>query len=151
MKEKYRGDESGKWVWMFRSCWLGNASRFRWKVPQEIACTRLRPDIVSWSVGQWFVDFIELTAPWEDSETKKPMKQKSLDTQTRGQKLSSDDGKLVFVQWKWDVGVSWINISLLEELGVRGQSLRKTVKETSDEAARWWIWIRRNNVSWGTK
>ena len=43
--------------------------------------------------------------------------------------------------------------SLLGELGVRGQSLRKTVKEMSEEAARssQWIWIRRNNDSWGPK
>lgn len=44
-------------------------------------------------------------------------------------------------------------VSLLRELGVQGQNLRKTVREMSDEAARssQWIWIRRNNSSWGVK
>ena len=36
-------------------------------VPQEIVCTRQRPDIVLWSVSQRIVYFIELTVPWEDS------------------------------------------------------------------------------------
>ena len=30
-------------------------------VPQEIVCSRLRPDIVLWSVSQQRVDFIDLT------------------------------------------------------------------------------------------
>ncbi len=40
-------------------------------------------------------------------------------------------------------------VSLLRELGGRGQSVRKIVKEMSDEAVRssQWIWIRRNDIS----
>ena len=36
-------------------------------------------------------------------------------------------------------------------MGVSGQSVRKIVKEMSDEAVRssLWIWIRKNNSSWG--
>ena len=42
-------------------------------------------------------------------------------------------------------------VSLLRELGVSGQRVRKIVKEMSDEAVRasQWIWIRRSNSSWG--
>ena len=41
-------------------------------------------------------------------------------------------------------------VSLLRELCVSGQSVRKIVKEVSDEAVKssQWIWIRRNNSSW---
>ena len=43
-------------------------------------------------------------------------------------------------------------VSLLRELGVSGQSVRKMVKEVSEEAVKssQWIWIRRNNSSWGS-
>ena len=34
-------------------------------VPQEIATTKLRPDIVLWSKSSMKVYFIELTVPWE--------------------------------------------------------------------------------------
>ena len=34
-------------------------------VPQEIASTNLRPDIVLWSRSRMRVYFIELTVPWE--------------------------------------------------------------------------------------
>ena len=36
-------------------------------VPQEIVCTKQRPDIVLWSLSQQIVYFIELTVPFEDS------------------------------------------------------------------------------------
>ena len=69
-------------------------------VPQEMVCTSLRSDIILWLVSQKIVYFIKLT------QWKKPIKGKSLNTQTWGQKLSSEGGKLRFVQWKGDVGVS---------------------------------------------
>ena len=42
-------------------------------------------------------------------------------------------------------------VSLLRELGVSGQRVRKIVKEVSDEAVKssQWIWIRRSSSSWG--
>ena len=42
-------------------------------------------------------------------------------------------------------------VSLLRELGVSGQNVRKIVKEVSDEGIKssQWIWIRRSNSSWG--
>ncbi len=42
-------------------------------------------------------------------------------------------------------------VSLLRELGGSGQSVRKILKDMSDEAVRssQWIWMRRNNGSWG--
>ena len=42
-------------------------------------------------------------------------------------------------------------VSLLRELDVSGQSVRKIVKEVSDEAVKssQWIWIRRSKSSWG--
>lgn len=44
-------------------------------------------------------------------------------------------------------------VSLMGELGetLRGQGLRKIVREMFDDVARsnQWIWMRRNNVSWG--
>ena len=59
--------------------------------------------------------------------------------------------KLGSVQWKQDVDVAKSVVSLLRELGVSGQSVRKMVKEVSDEALKssQWIWIRRSNSSWG--
>ena len=40
-------------------------------------------------------------------------------------------------------------VSLLRELGISGQSVRKIVKEVSDEPVKssQWIWIRRSNSS----
>ena len=35
-------------------------------VPQEIAFTNLRPDIVLWSRSRMRVYFMELTVPWEE-------------------------------------------------------------------------------------
>ena len=35
-------------------------------IPQEIASTNLRPDIVLWSRSRMRVYFIELTVPWEE-------------------------------------------------------------------------------------
>jgi len=35
-------------------------------VPQEIASTNLRPEIVLWSRSRMRVYFIELTVPWEE-------------------------------------------------------------------------------------
>ena len=35
-------------------------------VPQEIASTNLRPDIVLWSRSRMRVYFIDLTVPWEE-------------------------------------------------------------------------------------
>ena len=62
---------------------------------------------------------------------------------------SSEDRKL---RYPVEVGcrgfVAKSVVSLLRELGVSGQSVRKIVKEVSDEAVKssQWIWIR---SSWG--
>lgn len=47
------------------------------------------------------------------------------------------------------VFIASLDVSLLGELGVWGQSLRKTMREIPNEAARssQWIWMRKNNVS----
>jgi len=42
-------------------------------------------------------------------------------------------------------------VSLLRELGISRQSVKKIVKEVSDEAVKSsrWIWISRSSSSWG--
>ena len=123
-------------------------------VPQEIVCTNLRPDIVLWSVREKTVYFIELTVPWENS----------VEAAFERKKARYADLKTESEQRGWktrvrpvEVGcrgfVAGSAVSLLRELGVQGQNLRKTVREMSDEAARssQWIWIRRNSSNWGVK
>ena len=123
-------------------------------VPQEIVSTNLRPDIVLWSVSQRLVYFIELTVPFEDS-VEEAYERKKLRYADLGAEAEQRGWKVRFCPV--EVGcrgfVARSAVSLLGELGVRGQSLRKIVKEMSDEAVRssQWIWYRRNSVSWGSK
>ncbi|MDF4361553.1 hypothetical protein P3514_30220 [Vibrio parahaemolyticus] len=121
-------------------------------VPQEIVCTKQRPDIVLWSVSQGIVYFTELTVPWEDS-VEEAYERKMLRDADLGAEAEQRGWKTRICPV--EVGcrgfIARSAVSLLGELRVRGQSSRKTVKEMSDEAARsrQWIWMRRNNVSWG--
>ena len=68
--EKYRGDKSGKREFgcSEAACDLEMQVDLSGKlmVPLEIVCSRLRPEIVLWSVSQKIVYFTG-TVPWEDS------------------------------------------------------------------------------------
>ncbi|MDG2555412.1 hypothetical protein P7M41_25800, partial [Vibrio parahaemolyticus] len=121
-------------------------------VPQEIVCTRQRPDLVLWSVSQRIVYFIELTVPWEDSVEEAYERKKlryadlGAEAEQRGWKT-----RICPVEVGCRGFIARSAVSLLGELGVRGQSLRKTVREMSDEAIKCsqFIYKRRSNVSWG--
>jgi len=67
-------------------------------VPQEIASTNLRPDIVLWSRSRMRVYFIELTVPWEalvaEAYGRKKLRYVELGAE------AEQDGKLGSVQWK---------------------------------------------------
>ena len=123
-------------------------------VPLEIVCTNLRPDIVLWSRSKRIVYFIELTVPWESS-VEEAYERKKLRYAELGAEAEQRGWKVrirpVEVGCRGFVARS--AVSLLRELGGRGQSVRKVVKELSDEAAQasQWIWIRRSNSSWGVK
>ena len=121
-------------------------------VPQEIASTKLRPDIVLWSRSRMTVYFIELTVPWEASVVEAYERKKlryvelGAEAEQRGWKV-----RICPVEVGCRGFVARSDVSLLRELGGSGQSVRKIVKDMSDEAARssQWIWMRRNNGSWG--
>ena len=122
-------------------------------VPQEIASTNLKPDIVLWSRRRMRVYFIELlTVPWEalvaEAYERKKLRYVELGTEAeqRGWKVS-----ICPVEVGCRGFVAKSVVSLLRELGVSGQSVRKIVKEVSDEAVKssQGIWIRRSNCSWG--
>ena len=116
-------------------------------VPQEIAFTNLRPDIVSWSMT---VYFIKLTVPWEKlvaeayERTKLRYVELGAEAEQRGWKVRIEDRGRGFVAKSV--------VSLLRELEISGQSMRKIVKEMADEAVKssQWIWIRKSNSSWGS-
>ena len=88
-------------------------------VPQKIASTNLRPDIVLWSRSRMKIYFIERTVPWEAAFERK---------------------KLTYVELgAWKVRICPVEVgcrgfvaksvfSLLRELGISGQSVRKIVK-----------------------
>ena len=121
-------------------------------VPQEIAITKLRPDIVLWSRSRMKVYFIELTVPWEalveEAYERKKLRYAELgaEAELRGWKV-----RVCPVEVGCRGFVARSVVSLVRELGASGQSVRKIVKDMSDEAARssQWIWMRRSNGSWG--
>ncbi|ONI45659.1 hypothetical protein AN642_00180 [Epulopiscium sp. SCG-B10WGA-EpuloA2] len=121
-------------------------------VPQEIASTNLRPDIVLWSRSRMRVYFIELTVPWEaavvEAYERKKLRYVELgaEAEQRGWKV-----RICPVEVGCRGSVARSVVSLLRELGGSGQSVRKIVKDMSDEAVKssQWIWMRRNNGSWG--
>ena len=121
-------------------------------VAQEIASTYLRTDIVLWSRSRMRVYFIELTVPLEDLvvevyERKKLRYVKlGAEAEQRGWKV-----RICPVEVGCRGFVAKSVVSLLREFGVSGQSVRKIVKEMSDDAVRssQWIWIRRSNSRWG--
>lgn len=119
--------------------------------PSEIATTNLRPDLVLWSPSLHIVYIIELTVPWEDAVEeafeRKRLKYTELaaDAEQRGWKAKVCP---VEVGCRGFVGKS--TIKLLKELGVRGQTLRQTIKALSgaaEEASRW-IWVKRGDSNW---
>ena len=98
------------------------------------------------------VYFIELTVPWEELVAEA----------NKRKKLGYVELRAEAEQRGWKVRICPVEVgckgfgaksvvSLLRELGVSGQSVRKIVMEMSDEAVKssQWIWIRRSNSSWG--
>lgn len=119
--------------------------------PSEIAITNLRPDLVLWSSSLHTVYIIELTVPWEaaveEAFERKSLKYTELavEAEQRGWKSKVCP---VEVGCRGFVGKS--TIRLLKELGVRGQTLRQTIKALSgaaEEASRW-LWVKRGDSAW---
>lgn len=123
-------------------------------VPQEIVSTNLRPDLVLWSTSQQRVYFIELTVPWEDSVEeayeRKKLKYADLaaEAEQRGWKA-----RVCPVEVGCRGFIARSTLSLLGELGISGRSLQQVINQLSEEALKGsqWIWLRRNDVSWGPK
>ena len=110
-------------------------------VPQEISSTNLRPDLVLWS-SRMRVYFIGLTVPWEDlvveAYERKKLRYEELgaEAEQRGWKV-----RICPVEVGCRGFVAKPVVSLLRELGVSGQSVRKIVKEVSDQAVKSSQWI----------
>jgi len=98
------------------------------------------------------VYFIKLTVPWEklvaEAYERKKLRYVELgaEAEQRGWKV-----RIRPVDVRGRGFVSKSVVSLLRELGISGQSVRKIVKEMADEAVKssQWIWIRRSNSIWG--
>lgn len=117
----------------------------------EIATTNLRQDHLLWSSSLHIVYIIELTVPWEaaveEAFERKSLKYTELaaDAEQRGWKSKVCP---VEVGCRGFVGKS--TIRLLKELGVQGQTLRRTIKALSgaaEEASRW-LWVKRGDSNW---
>ncbi len=120
-------------------------------VPPQIATSTLRPDMVLWSDSSRAVYFIELTVPWEDAT----------DEAYERKKLRYSDLKAEAEQRGWRASVRPVEVgcrgfiatstlNLLKELGIHGQALRRTIRETSDTAEHCsrWLWLRRKDPRW---
>ena len=118
--------------------------------PQEIAVTRLRPDIVGKLVCQKVLILVELTVPWEDrlaeSHELKMEKYSNLVEEARGK------GWTVFC-FAVEVGCRGFaskSVSyMLRSLGMSGSSIKKVCVKLGQQAEHCsrWLWLKRND-SW---
>ena len=106
---------------------------------REMVSTNLRPDIVLWSRSRMLY-FIELTVPWKDlvveAYERKKLRYVELGAEQQGWKV-----RLCPVEVGCREFVAKSAVSLLRESDVSGQSVRKIVKEMSEEAVRASQWI----------
>lgn len=122
--------------------------------PPEIAATNLRPDLVLWSKSCRRVFIVEMTVPWEDAIDeafeRKRLRYANLAAEAEGR------GWNVKV-WPVEVGcrgfVASSTTRLLKEVGIRGQSQRRAIKELATVAERssHWLWLKRRDSTWAAK
>ncbi|KAL1277462.1 hypothetical protein QQF64_024135 [Cirrhinus molitorella] len=122
--------------------------------PPEIAVTNLRPDLVLWAKSCRRVFIVEMTVPWEDAIDeafeRKRLRYANLAAEAEGQ------GWNVKV-WPVRVGcrgfVARSTTRLLKEVGIRGQSQRRAIKELANVAERssHWLWLKRRDATWAAK
>ncbi|XDV11573.1 hypothetical protein PO909_000474, partial [Leuciscus waleckii] len=122
--------------------------------PPEIAATNLRPDLVLWSKSCRRVFIVEMTVPWEDAIDeafeRKRLRYANLAAEAEGR------GWNVKV-WPVEVGcrgfVASSTTRLLKEVGIRGQSQRRAIKElaTAAERSSHWLWLKRWDATWAAK
>lgn len=123
-------------------------------VTPEIVSTSQRPDLVLWSSTLHTVYFIELPVPWEDATEEANERKRfwymemAADAQQKGWKALV---RPVEIGCRGFVATS--TVRLLKELGIHGQALHQTIKETSTTAERCsqWLWIRRKDPSWAPR
>ena len=120
--------------------------------PQEICCTTLRPDMVLWTSVQKRALLVELTVPWEEglaaAHERKRAKYSDLLAECREAGWSA---RLYPVEVGARGFVADSTTRLLRDLGLRGTSLQKAIRELAEEAekASFWLWLRRRDVAWG--
>ncbi|KAL1273019.1 hypothetical protein QQF64_028881 [Cirrhinus molitorella] len=122
--------------------------------PPEIAVTNLRPDLVLWAKSCWRVFIVEMTVPWEDAIDeafeRKRLRYANLAAEAEGR------GWNVKV-WPVEVGcrgfVARSTTRLLKEVGIRGQSQQRAIKELANVAERssHWLWLKRRDATWAAK
>ena len=65
--EKKRGSSTGTGILNDSKCWDLQADLGKQlKLPEEVAHTSLRPDIIIWSISPKRMIMVELTVPWEE-------------------------------------------------------------------------------------
>ena len=98
-------------------------------VPQEIASTNLRPDIVLWSRSRMRIHFIELTVLWEalvvEAYERKKLRYVELGAEAEQRELKV---RICPVEVGCKGFVAKSIVSSLRELGISGQSVRKIAK-----------------------
>ncbi|KAL1263729.1 hypothetical protein QQF64_006468 [Cirrhinus molitorella] len=122
--------------------------------PPEIAVTNLRPDLVLWAKSCRRVFIVEMTVPWEDAINeafeRKRLRYANLAAEAEGR------GWNVKV-WPVEVGcrgfVARSTTRLLKEVGIRGQSQRRAIKELANvaEQSSHWLWLKRRDTTWAAK
>lgn len=112
-------------------------------MPQQIALTRLRPDLVLWSEKCKKVLLIELTVPWEENiafaHERKLKRYDELATQCNDRGWNCEVFA-VEVGCRGFTGRS--TTRFLERIGLRGKQLRMALKAITEsaEGASAWIW-----------
>ena len=107
-----------------------------------------------WSNTQKLVYIIELTVPWEDAVEEAYERKKLRYTNLAAE--AEDNGWEARVR-PVEVGcrgfVATSTAKLLRELGIRGQTHRKAIKELANIAERTshWLWLKRSDTIWAAR
>ena len=136
------------------SCLLSTTQDWQWrvdignclKVPEQIATTTLRPDLILWSTETKQVLLIELTVPWEENievaSERKLEKYQELVEQCKVNKWWTASYPIE-VGCRGFAGRSICRV--LSRLGMIGEKTRKAIRaisESAEKASRW-LWIKR--------
>ena len=136
------------------SCLLSTAQDWQWrvdignrlKVPEQIATTTLRPDLILWSTETKQVLLIELTVPWEEN-TEVACERKLEKYQELVEQCKVNEWRTacypIRVGCRSFAGRSVCRV--LSRLGMIGEKKRKAIRaisESAEKASRW-LWIKR--------